>query len=468
MMQASDRLAGCLLVAFALLGAATAQQGFISTLDGAQHECVLKRPPPNYPRALEDAEFYGFYGSGFCLARVGFSYSNESVTIMTKPMPTPPLCLPVSHLSTGAGPGKYRVWTTTLDPIAKLIALLADDKVYILNATSAQEISRLNAAGLTNFLNFHFDYTTHRLYGQYYLNGTTEKFVEIQYQNRPNATLRSISTINLNYKKSGPRTIDYHKGIFYLFGSEFGAGPFYLIGLNISTGAEVSRSLPNVSSSGRLFFDDATRNLIMLCQPGTMSSAQNYTLCKIDPVTGAMAQIAPGSETFTSWDFFGDSSFDAGNQLYYTFAPNMVALSSITGRLVGGPWTASTAFVAMTKFQCVPVTAVNTGASAPTSLPAVGFNQSRFAYPECVENRTWPQLSKELKAKPGKLSTGGLGSLATEEFDVWACFPEHPCLSRVQNVVIGDAMCYTFSEKDEKWYPWCLESEIQRCPWAKV
>jgi hypothetical protein len=174
-----------------------------------------------------------------------------------------------------------------------------------------------------------------------------------------------------------------------------------------------------------------------------------------------MTQASPGSEYIRSWNYYGESALDASNQMYFAVAPDLVVHSTLTGKSVAGPWTQNypQTFVAMTNFQCIPVNTVNA-----SSLPVFSANQARFAYPECIENRTWPQLSKEYKAKLTRFSTGGLGTLANEEFEVWTCFQGHPCLSRMQLPANADAMCYVFNEKEEKWYPWCLESEISSCP----
>ncbi len=56
--------------------------------------------------------------------------------------------------------------------------------------------------------------------------------------------------------------------------------------------------------------------------------------------------------------------------------------------------------------------------------------------------------------------TGGLGSLETEDYDVWACFRSYPCLSKVAKT---DAMCYKYHEKQEVWHAWVLMSEMETC-----
>jgi hypothetical protein len=254
------RIAGYLLIAFELLRAASAQ-GFISTIDGAQHECMLKRENGQYltlhnsSRALEQVELLAFMGfSNFCLNRVKFS---ANLTIVVKPTS---LCFYVTHISSlGTGPTYYRAFTLSFDPIAKLIALIVQDKLFIVNATSAEKISQMDVnSSMVNFANLHFDYTTHRLYGEYW-DGERERFVEVQYQNKLNATIRSISTIDCTQKELGTRTIDYHKGIFYMMGSKplISTG-YQLLGIRLDTGAEVSRATLNSTFRGRLIFDDAS------------------------------------------------------------------------------------------------------------------------------------------------------------------------------------------------------------------
>jgi hypothetical protein len=140
--------------------------------------------------------------------------------------------------------------------------------------------------------------------------------------------------------------------------SNYSVGPYQLVGLRLDTGAEVSRTFLNKTFMGRIFFDDDTRNLIAMCKP--VESVSNWTFCKIDPVTGGMEVIAPGSETLKSWAYFGDMAFDASNQMYFaTLNGGFVAFSVLTGKIVAGPFTQQVDLVvAMTKFQCFPLTLV--------------------------------------------------------------------------------------------------------------
>ncbi len=84
----------------------------------------------------------------------------------------------------------------------------------------------------------------------------------------------------------------------------------------------------------------------------------------------------------------------------------------------------------------------------------------RFRFPQCIENSTWQQLASAYSL--GTIKSGGLGPLSSEAFGVWACFPQHPCLSVVSHEQ-GDTMCYVFNEEENSWYPWCLESERVSC-----
>jgi hypothetical protein len=103
--------------------------------------------------------------------------------------------------------------------------------------------------------------------------------------------------------------------------------------------------------------------------------------------------------------------------------------------------------------------AVGTQASLPWLDKA---KSSRFSFPQCVENRTWQQLASFFTSD-AMLISGGLGQLATGDFHVWACFgAPHPCLSVVSHAP-GDSMCYAFNDKEQLWYPWCLNSERLLC-----
>jgi hypothetical protein len=84
-------------------------------------------------------------------------------------------------------------------------------------------------------------------------------------------------------------------------------------------------------------------------------------------------------------------------------------------------------------------------------------------HPECEEKRSWEEIAKVYKAFPSMFSTGGLGSFATSEFRVWACFQSHSCLYKVAPASYTDFMCYMYHETTKTWFPWGLKSEIQQC-----
>lgn len=96
-----------------------------------------------------------------------------------------------------------------------------------------------------------------------------------------------------------------------------------------------------------------------------------------------------------------------------------------------------------------------------TPIPPSNFD---FIYDECVENRSWEILAEIYKNNQEMMSSGYLGSLATEDFDVWACFKNHPCIRKVNpSSFTEDSMCYKYNEKKKKWHPWDLQSLIKFC-----
>ena len=82
-----------------------------------------------------------------------------------------------------------------------------------------------------------------------------------------------------------------------------------------------------------------------------------------------------------------------------------------------------------------------------------------FDFPECVETRTWEQISESMRDKTDDFRSGTLRALTTLDFEAWACFKDHNCLTRVAHQS-GDYMCYVFHEKQHTWYPWGLSSEV--------
>ncbi len=109
------------------------------------------------------------------------------------------------------------------------------------------------------------------------------------------------------------------------------------------------------------------------------------------------------------------------------------------------------------------------GASISSDIYFSSSNVSvleRFAFPECVENRSWGMIAATYKDAPYMFSSGGLGALMDDDFEVYACFQGHPCLSllrKMQPVAYTEAMCYLYSEKRNTFFPWGLKSEINFC-----
>ena len=84
---------------------------------------------------------------------------------------------------------------------------------------------------------------------------------------------------------------------------------------------------------------------------------------------------------------------------------------------------------------------------------------ARFAHSECTESRTWAQISQTMRTKSHAFRSGSLGARRVEDFQVWACFSDHSCLTKVPHGPT-DAMCYVYRESESKWYPWALSSEV--------
>jgi len=86
---------------------------------------------------------------------------------------------------------------------------------------------------------------------------------------------------------------------------------------------------------------------------------------------------------------------------------------------------------------------------------------ARFATPECVETRTWEQIAREMQQN-SVCTTGNLGPKYLPDFESWACWQQHKCLTKIEHVS-GDAMCYVYDEKAKKWLAWGLKSEVFEC-----
>jgi hypothetical protein len=90
-------------------------------------------------------------------------------------------------------------------------------------------------------------------------------------------------------------------------------------------------------------------------------------------------------------------------------------------------------------------------------------NIARFKYQECVENRTWEEITAQgMDGGDSSFSTGGLSEVVLPDFEVWACWEGHRCLSKVPHVQ-GDAMCYVYDEVNSRWIPWSVRSDMQQC-----
>ena len=84
--------------------------------------------------------------------------------------------------------------------------------------------------------------------------------------------------------------------------------------------------------------------------------------------------------------------------------------------------------------------------------------RSRFTFSECKETRTWKDISYTMRNN-ANFKSGSLGQKRSEDFRVWACFADHDCLSKVSHSE-DDSMCYVYHEREKKWYPWGLHSEV--------
>jgi hypothetical protein len=85
----------------------------------------------------------------------------------------------------------------------------------------------------------------------------------------------------------------------------------------------------------------------------------------------------------------------------------------------------------------------------------------RFGYPECLETRSWQDVAREL-LDGALVTTGSLDRIYGQQYEAWACWQQHPCLSRISHSP-HDAMCYVYDEIRYKWLPWGLQSELRQC-----
>ncbi len=86
----------------------------------------------------------------------------------------------------------------------------------------------------------------------------------------------------------------------------------------------------------------------------------------------------------------------------------------------------------------------------------------KFLFEECEETRIWEELVSE---SPLNFKTGGLHMIPEanqEQWGVWACWKDHPCLLRLSNVVHGDYMCYVYNELENTWHAWGIKREVEQ------
>jgi hypothetical protein len=115
------------------------------------------------------------------------------------------------------------------------------------------------------------------------------------------------------------------------------------------------------------------------------------------------------------------------------------------------------------RHTCVYVTIDVSHTCIHTSL-----HMARFQFNECIETRSWEDIARQ---GPGDFfETGGVAGLPHDmlaEWSTWACWRDHPCLSRLQGAVNGKFMCYVYNDLEDKWYPWAVKREIDlhaSCP----
>ncbi|CAE7646364.1 unnamed protein product [Symbiodinium necroappetens] len=148
-------------------------------------------------------------------------------------------------------------------------------------------------------------------------------------------TTRSIATINLRYKLSGTRAIDYIAGRFYLV-----ADNQQLVGLSLETGEEVTRNtLSRFIGNGGIFFDGATQKLRALCR--AFDDSFDFALCIVDPSTGEVSATSDDAERIPCIVFSGNA-YDSANQVYFFEEPaGLVAFNANTGKRIAGPFTSA-------------------------------------------------------------------------------------------------------------------------------
>ena len=76
---------------------------------------------------------------------------------------------------------------------------------------------------------------------------------------------------------------------------------------------------------------------------------------------------------------------------------------------------------------------------------------------ECAESRTMREVVTG--EGPRGFFTGGLGSLADEQYKIWGCFSNHTCLAAV-SAPNGSAACFKFNVANGTWSFWQISSDI--------
>lgn len=97
-----------------------------------------------------------------------------------------------------------------------------------------------------------------------------------------------------------------------------------------------------------------------------------------------------------------------------------------------------------------------------TGLPAwlVASAAGRFDADACNETRTWKEI---LSQGADSFMSGGLGSRMEGPWEVWVCWPGHPCLATVVGAASGDSACYAYQTHNATWHAFGLNSELGLC-----
>lgn len=174
------------------------------------------------------------------------------------------------------------------------------------NTTTGNQLYEIDVSSAGNLGNIAVDMSSHKFYGQYW-DGSAEIFVQIQLD----GTIKKLSEINLKFKMSGTRTIDYQEKIFYLVTEDN-----VLLGLDLEDGSEkIRKPLSTTMANSGFFYDGATKSLLTMCRPDKGSFS--FAVCRLTPADGKL--VAVGDERIASL-LMGEYAFDSANQLM--FAPS--------------------------------------------------------------------------------------------------------------------------------------------------